>query len=168
MSRMNSENVSVKVLNALKEGSMNESERYQLRKYTDEYGEFKGQYGVYDIKEDKFVQKGSKNIMQAAVNDYNNKKFEEDEETVETNKTDELKNQLKEIATGKYDSVYDNGSSINVHFHRGDSELYGSIDKENKTTKLTVGSGPNPLDPDFMQLLNELSNILQGYTHNHY
>lgn len=86
----------------------------------------------------------------------------------EADNTNELKDRLKEIATGKYDDVSDYGGKINIHFHRGDSELYGSIDKENKTTKLTVGSGPNPLDPDFIQLLNELSSILQGYTHNHY
>lgn len=53
--------------------SIIDKERYQLRKFLDEYGEFKGQYGVYDTVEDNFVQKGSKKVMQAAVTDLNNK-----------------------------------------------------------------------------------------------
>lgn len=44
----------------------------QIRKYPDEE-EFKGVWGLYDIKQNKFLQKGPKYLMKAALNDFNKK-----------------------------------------------------------------------------------------------
>lgn len=52
--------------------SKNSSDRYQLRKFPSEQ-EYKGEWGAYDTKEDKFVQKGSRYIMKAAIIDLNRK-----------------------------------------------------------------------------------------------
>lgn len=52
------------------------SDRYQLRKFPNE-DEFKETWGLYDLKQDKFIQKGSKYIMQAALEDKTNKQLEE-------------------------------------------------------------------------------------------
>ena len=61
------------------------------------------------------------------------------------------------------------GENIHISLYAGDrQEIYGSIDTVNKTAKLTAGSGPNPLDPDFLALLNKLAQILKGYNMLHY
>ena len=52
--------------------SKNSSDRYQLRKFPSEQ-EYKGEWGAYDTKEDKFVQKGSRYVMKAAIIDLNRK-----------------------------------------------------------------------------------------------
>lgn len=44
----------------------------QIRKYPNEE-EFKGVWGLYDIKQNKFLQKGPKYLMKAALNDFNKK-----------------------------------------------------------------------------------------------
>lgn len=55
------------------ENKLNESsDRYQLRKFPSEQ-EYKGEWGAYDTKEDKFVQKGSRYVMKAAIIDLNRK-----------------------------------------------------------------------------------------------
>lgn len=55
------------------ENKLNESsDRYQLRKFPSEQ-EYKGEWGAYDTKEDKFVQKGSRYVMKAAIIDFNRK-----------------------------------------------------------------------------------------------
>lgn len=48
--------------------------RYQVREYDGPGAE----YGVYDTKDKKFVQKGTKKVMQAACNDLNKKNETED------------------------------------------------------------------------------------------
>ena len=61
------------------------------------------------------------------------------------------------------------GENIHISLYAGDrQEIYGSINTVNKTAKLTAGSGPNPLDPDFLALLNKLAQILKGYNMLHY
>ena len=50
----------------------NYTDRYQLRKFPREQ-EYKGEWGAYDTKEDKFVQKGSRYVMKAAIIDLNRK-----------------------------------------------------------------------------------------------
>ena len=52
--------------------SKNSSDRYQLRKFPSEQ-EYKGEWGAYDTTEDKFVQKGSRYVMKAAIIDLNRK-----------------------------------------------------------------------------------------------
>ena len=56
--------------------SKNSSDNYQIRKYPNE-DEFKGTWGLYDLKQDKFIQKGSKYVMQAALKDMDNKQLKE-------------------------------------------------------------------------------------------
>lgn len=56
--------------------SKNSSDNYQIRKYPNE-DEFKGTWGLYDLKQDKFIQKGSKYVMQAALKDITNKQLNE-------------------------------------------------------------------------------------------
>ena len=56
------------------------------------------------------------------------------------------------------------GCVINVIFNTGnDHQLHGGI-FSNKTCQLTTASGPNPLDPSFLDLLNKVAKILDGYT----
>lgn len=56
--------------------SKNSSDNYQIRKYPNE-DEFKGTWGLYDLKQNKFIQKGSKYVMQAALKDITNKQLNE-------------------------------------------------------------------------------------------
>lgn len=56
--------------------SKNSTDNYQIRKYPNE-DEFKGTWGLYDLKQDKFIQKGSKYVMQAALKDITNKQLNE-------------------------------------------------------------------------------------------
>lgn len=56
--------------------SKNSTDNYQIRKYPNE-DEFKGTWGLYDLKQDKFIQKGSKYVMQAALKDMDNKQLKE-------------------------------------------------------------------------------------------
>lgn len=61
------------------------------------------------------------------------------------------------------------GEDIHISLYAGDrQEIYGTINSVNKTAKLTTGSGPNPLDPEFLALLNKLAQILKGYNMLHY
>ena len=87
------------------------------------------------------------------------------------NNVNEVYNALKELEKeDKYNSVSRyGGEDIHISLYAGDrQEIYGTIDSVNKTAKLTTGSGPNPLDPDFLALLNKLSQILKGYEMLHY
>ena len=80
-------------------------------------------------------------------------------------------NQLKELEKeNKYNNVSRySDEDIHISLYAGDrQEIYGSIDSVNKTAKLTTSSGPNPLDPEFLALLNKLAQILNGYTMLHY
>lgn len=52
------------------------SDNYQVRKYPNE-DEYKGTWGLYDLKQNKFIQKGSKYVMQAALKDMDNKQLNE-------------------------------------------------------------------------------------------
>ena len=82
------------------------------------------------------------------------------------NDVDEVYNALKELEKEhKFNDVSRySDESIHISLYAGDNqEIYGTIDSVNKTAKLTTASGPNPLDPDFLALLNKLSQILKGY-----
>ena len=59
--------------------------------------------------------------------------------------------------------------SIDVSFYSNEStQLYGRIFFKDKVAKLAMASGPNPLEPSFLEILNKVSNILKGYTMEHY
>lgn len=59
--------------------------------------------------------------------------------------------------------------SIQVSFYSNEStQLYGRIFFNDKVAKLAMASGPNPLEPSFLEILNKVSNILKGYTMEHY
>ena len=89
------------------------------------------------------------------------------EDSLEDNDSDNIISQLEALKQdGDYVDVY--GHTADFKFERNDVELYGHIDTQNKWTKATTSSGPNPLDKEFAQLIYDLSNILQGYTHKHY
>lgn len=80
-------------------------------------------------------------------------------------------NALKELEKENDFSSVDKYSDEDIHIslYAGDrQEIYGSIDSVNKTAKLTTSSGPNPLDPEFLALLNKLAQILNGYKMLHY
>ena len=88
-----------------------------------------------------------------------------------TDVDDTVYTQLKELEKeDKFNSVSRyGGEDIHISLYAGDSqEIYGTVNSVNKTAKLTTGSGPNPLDPDFLALLNKLSQILKGYKMLHY
>lgn len=88
-----------------------------------------------------------------------------------TDVNDTVYTQLKELEKEyKFNSVSRyGGEDIHISLYAGDSqEIYGTVNLVNKTAKLTTGSGPNPLDPDFLALLNKLSQILKGYKMLHY
>lgn len=88
-----------------------------------------------------------------------------------TDVDDTVYTQLKELEKEeKFNSVSRYGDeNIHISLYAGDrQEIYGTINPVNKTAKLTTGSGPNPLDPDFLALLNKLSQILKGYKMLHY
>lgn len=83
-----------------------------------------------------------------------------------TDVDDTVYTQLKELEKEhKFNDVSRySDESIHISLYAGDNqEIYGTIDSVNKTAKLTTASGPNPLDPDFLALLNKLSQILKGY-----
>lgn len=83
-----------------------------------------------------------------------------------TDVDDTVYTQLKELEKEhKFNDVSRySDESIHISLYAGDNqEIYGTIDSVNKTAKLTTASGPNPLDPDFLVLLNKLSQILKGY-----
>ena len=84
----------------------------------------------------------------------------------QNNDVNEVYNALKEIKKeNKFNDVSRySDENIHISLYAGDrQQIYGSIDSVNKAAKLTTGSGPNPLDPDFLALLNKLAQILKGY-----
>lgn len=88
-----------------------------------------------------------------------------------TDVNDNVYTQLKELEK-EYDrsnvSKYSD-KDIQVSFYTKDrQEIYGKVDTVNKTASLTTGSGPNPLNPEFLHLLNKLAVILKGYNMLHY
>lgn len=88
-----------------------------------------------------------------------------------TDVNDNVYIQLKELEK-EYDrsnvSKYSD-KDIQVSFYTKDrQEIYGKVDTVNKTASLTTGSGPNPLNPEFLHLLNKLAVILKGYNMLHY
>lgn len=88
-----------------------------------------------------------------------------------TDVNDNVYTQLKELEKeNDFSSVSRyGGEDIHISLYAGDrQEIYGTINSVDKTAKLTTGSGPNPLDPDFLVLLNKLSQILKGYKMLHY
>ena len=89
----------------------------------------------------------------------------------QNNDVNEVYNTLKQLEKDNNFSSVSRYSDGNIHIslYAGDrQEIYGSIDSVNKTAKLTTSSGPNPLDPEFLALLNKLAQILNGYKMLHY
>lgn len=87
------------------------------------------------------------------------------------NSVNEVYNTLKQLEKDNDFSSVSRYSDEDIHIslYAGDrQEIYGSIDSVNKTAKLTTSSGPNPLDPEFLALLNKLAQILNGYKMLHY
>lgn len=83
-----------------------------------------------------------------------------------TDVDDTVYTQLKELEKeDKFNDVSKySDENIHISLYAGDNqEIYGTIDSVNKTAKLTTSSGPNPLNPGFLALLNKLSQILKGY-----
>lgn len=81
-----------------------------------------------------------------------------------------INNRMKEpddtvsLGTGPYGQ---NIFSIQLNMHRGDNNLYGYIYSD-KTCKVTTSSGPNILDPEFIDICTRISGLLQGYKFLHY
>lgn len=91
--------------------------------------------------------------------------------TEDTTQDIDVYNQLKELEKECDYSDVSKYSDENIHvsFYTNDrQQIYGSIDTVNKTASLTTGSGPNPLNPEFLSLLNKLAAILKGYNMLHY
>lgn len=91
--------------------------------------------------------------------------------TEDTTENTEVYKQLKKLEKENHFSSVARYSdeNVNVSFYTEDrQEIYGSINMVNKTAKLTTGSGPNPLNPEFLSLLNKLAAILKGYNMLHY
>lgn len=89
----------------------------------------------------------------------------------EQNNNDEVYNALKELEKeNKFNDVSRySDENIHISLYAGDrQQIYGNINTVNKTAELTTSSGPNPLDPEFLALLNKLSQILEGYKMLHY
>ena len=109
---------------------------------------------VSEIDEEQYTNAAGKNLT---------------EDTADVDDT--VYTQLKELEQeDKFSSVSRyGGEDIHISLYAGDrQEIYGTVNSVNKTAKLTTGSGPNPLDPDFLALLNKLSQILKGYKMLHY
>lgn len=91
--------------------------------------------------------------------------------TEDTTQDIDVYNQLKELEKENHFSSVARygGEDIHISLYAGDrQEIYGTINSVDKTAKLTTSSGPNPLDPDFLALLNKLAQILKGYNMLHY
>ena len=89
----------------------------------------------------------------------------------QSNNTNEVYNALKELEKENRFSSVDKYSDENIHislYAVDRQQIYGNIDSVNKTAKITTGSGPNPLNPEFLALLNKLAQILEGYKMLHY
>lgn len=89
----------------------------------------------------------------------------------EDEQNNDVYNALKELEKeNNFSSVAKySDEEVSVSFYTEDrQEIYGSIDMVNKTAKLTTSSGPNPLNPKFLALLNKLASILNGYNMLHY
>lgn len=90
-----------------------EEERYQVREYEGSGAKF----GVYDTKEKKFVQKGSKYVMDAACKDLN-KKGKVTESSI-------IKYTLKEMMNKKQESVEEGASIFELKFDCSNEDTFG-------------------------------------------
>lgn len=119
------------------------------------------------LNENKITNNIMSALKESSLKEYEDSEREMSED--EANQAKEIASQIKNLAEER-DRVDVYPRKIDVSFKRGDVELYGTIvtDPAIKTTKLAIGSGPNPLTPEFVELLNQLSGILQGYTHENY
>ena len=89
---------------------------------------------------------------------------EDEQDTDVYNALKELEKEHKFNDVSRYSD-----ESIHISLYAGDNqEIYGTVNSVNKTAKLTTSSGPNPLDPDFLALLNKLAQILKGYNMLHH
>lgn len=90
-----------------------EEERYQVREYEGSGAKF----GVYDIKEKKFVQKGSKYVMEAACKDLNEKG--------KVTESSIIKYTLKEMMNKKQESVEEGASIFELKFDCSNEDTFG-------------------------------------------
>lgn len=96
---------------SLKEEST--SDRYQVREFDGSGAKF----GVYDTKEKKFVQKGSKYIMDAACKDLNEKG--------KVTESSIIKYTLKEMMNKKQESIEDGASIFELKFDCSNEDTFG-------------------------------------------
>ena len=89
------------------------SDRYQVREYEGSGAKF----GVYDTKEKKFVQKGSKYIMDAACKDLNEKG--------KVTESSIIKYTLKEMMNKKQESIEDGASIFELKFDCSNEDTFG-------------------------------------------
>lgn len=89
------------------------SERYQVREFDGSGAKF----GVYDTKEKKFVQKGSKYIMDAACKDLNEKG--------KVTESSIIKYTLKEMMNKKQESIEDGASIFELKFDCSNEDTFG-------------------------------------------
>ena len=89
------------------------SERYQVREYEGSGAKF----GVYDTKEKKFVQKGSKYVMDAACKDLNEKG--------KVTESSIIKYTLKEMMNKKQESIEEGASIFELKFDCSNEDTFG-------------------------------------------
>lgn len=91
----------------------NEDDRYQVREFDGPGAKF----GVYDTKEKKFVQKGSKYIMNAACKDLNEKG--------KVTESSIIKYTLKEMMNKKQETTEDGASIFELKFDCSNEDTFG-------------------------------------------
>lgn len=90
------------------------SDRYQVREFDGSGAKF----GVYDTKEKKFVQKGSKYVMDAACKDLNEKG--------KVTESSIIKYTLKEMMNKKQESIEDGASIFELKFDCSNEDTFGT------------------------------------------
>ena len=105
--------------------SKDTSDRYQVR-------EFEGpgaKFGVYDTKEKKFVQKGSKYIMNAACKDLNEKG--------KVTESSIIKSTLKEMMSKKQEAIEEGACIFELKFDCSNEDTFGiGYDLENSISDI--------------------------------
>lgn len=123
------------------------------------------QQGKLDSEEAQYCDYVSEIDEQEYLDAAPHSSLTEDEQNID------VYNALKELEKENDFSSVDKYSDerVSVSFYTEDrQQIYGSIDMVNRTAKLTTSSGPNPLNPEFLTLLNKLASILNGYNMLHY
>lgn len=139
------------------------SDNYQVRKYPNEE-EFKGTWGLYDLKQNKFIQKGSKYVMQAALKDMDNKQLNETNKNVYKD-LDNIAHQLFDFDDYYIELVqqYDNKNDFmdeNIDFIKDIKDEYNLTYDEaykvlEKIYNLSIQNKSNINESYYVKLFNE-------------